>query len=232
MDNMDTLKQNSIVIDEEAERELSFFNLSEVIAKYDGCYAINHLTIAFILNHSLYVTPYTREAHKTIINAGLAKGYFYVPYSGLKMPKHARIKWKQLRKAATDSYTRDYENDCIAWCDNNHIGKLTDETLKRCIRIPHKGVSIMRGPYESIVWPVHNECNFTHAVAISIGCFNAHNGIVVFIYRDGHTYITKGYWIIDKLIDAGYRKSNLYVPFSEDEQITNPAFKAEWENLK
>jgi hypothetical protein len=58
------------------------------------------------------------------------------------------------------------------------------------------------------------------------------NGIVVFVYRDGHTYVTKGYKVIQHLCDAGYREKCMFVPFSNGEEIMHDGFRAKWEAIR
>ena len=64
-----------------------------------------------------------------------------------------------------------------------------------------------------------------------LGYYSMNNGRTVFIYRDGHTYVTKGYWVIDKLKKAGYQRGSLFVPFSNGEQIVDPLLAAKWESI-
>ena len=64
-----------------------------------------------------------------------------------------------------------------------------------------------------------------------IGHYCTNNGRVVFVYRDGHTYVTRGYWIKRELDKAGYKESSLFVPFSNGEQITDSFLAREWERI-
>ncbi len=56
-------------------------------------------------------------------------------------------------------------------------------------------------------------------------------GNVVFVHYDGHTYVTKGYWILDELRRAGYKESDLDVPFNNGERIIDPYLAAQWERI-
>ena len=66
----------------------------------------------------------------------------------------------------------------------------------------------------------------------SLGTYYMNNGIVVFVYRDGHTYVTKGYKVLQYLNDAGYREKCMFVPFSNGEEIMHDAFRAKWEAIR
>jgi hypothetical protein len=54
---------------------------------------------------------------------------------------------------------------------------------------------------------------------------------VVFVYRDGHTYVTKRYRIISELREAGYRETGMFVPFSNGEEILDPDLREKWESI-
>jgi hypothetical protein len=64
-----------------------------------------------------------------------------------------------------------------------------------------------------------------------LGRFCTNNGKVVFVYRDGHTYVFRGYRIVDELRNAGYKEAGLFVPFSNGEQITDPYLADQWEKV-
>ena len=54
----------------------------------------------------------------------------------------------------------------------------------------------------------------------------------MFVYRDGHTYVTKGYKVLQYLNDAGYREKCMFVPFSNGEEIMHDAFREKWESIR
>ena len=82
-----------------------------------------------------------------------------------------------------------------------------------------------------VVYPVINQTFFDCTIPDHIGKFCTNNGRVVFVYRDGTTRVTKGYWILDALREAGYREAGLFVPFSNGEEILNLALRTSWEKI-
>lgn len=230
---MNSLKNSSIKISATTvacwpDGQEEIINATEIRSKFNGAYSTNNSTICFVADGEVFVTPYTRDAMNTIERAGLIKKYFYVPFSNGDYPKHERAKWFRLRHLAAESYHRDYEDDSAAWCDEHGIGSLNEETMSRCFRMPSEGVPVKHPHYEDTYYPACNEgCVDTYRLGRY--CFN--NGRVVFVYRDGHTYVAKGRKIIDELLDAGYKESKMFVPFSNGEQITDRYYATKWEEI-
>ena len=206
-------------------------DMSDIGSKFNGAYCINNSTICFVLDHEVFVTPYTRKAMATVKNAGLTKNYFYVPFSNGDYPKYEKAKWFHLRDLATESYHRDYEVDSARWCDEHGIDKLSEKTMKRCFRMPRSGVPVKHLYFEDTYYPACNESCVDCTVVDKLGRYCTNNGKVVFVYHDGHTYVTRGYWILDELRQAGYKESGLFVPFSNGEQITDPYLASKWEQI-
>lgn len=206
-------------------------DMTDIGSKFNGAYCMNNSTICFVVNNEVFVTPFTREAMHTIVDAGLERKSFYVPFSSWDYPKDEKEKWHRLRKEAAESYHRDYEEDSAKWCDEHGIGTLSDETMARCFRMPRNGVPVKHLYFENTYYPACNEGFVDCTVIDRLGCYCANNGKVAFVYHDGHTYVTKGYWILSELRQAGYKEHSLFVPFSNGEQITDPYLAAEWEKI-
>ena len=206
-------------------------DLSDMQSKFNGAFSTNNSTICYIINNEIFVTPYTRESMKTLSEAGLAEDYFYVPFSNWDYPKYEKEKWENLRAWARESYRRDYETDSAEWCDEHGIKELDDEILERCFRIPRVGVHVKHVYFETIHYPACGESCVDSTVINKLGKFCSNNGRVVFIYRDGHTYVAKGYKIIDHLREAGYKEGSLFVPFSNGERIVDPILADQWEQI-
>ena len=231
MENSVKLSGHTVVCWPQHDDQEETLDMSDTGSKFNGCYAMNNSTICFIVNDEIFVTPYTREAMSTIMDAGLVKEHFYVPFSNWDYPKYEKAKWEHLRLLAHESLYRDYEADSAKWCDEHGIGKLNDETLERCFKIPLSGVPVKHPYYKDIVRPATDEFSVDCTVVEKLGRFCTNNGKVVFVYHDGHTYVTKGYWILDELRRAGYEESSLFVPFSNGEQITDPYLASQWEQI-
>lgn len=206
-------------------------DMTGMVSKFNGRYATNNSTIAYVVDNVVFVTPYTRQAMETILEAGLVRDYFYVPFSNGDYPKYAKAKWDRLLSDARESYYRDFEIDCAKWCDQHRIGKLDGETMAQCFRIPRGGVPVRHTYYEDTIYPILRESGVDCTTFDKLGRFCANNGRVVFVYRDGHTYVFRGYRIIDELRNAGYKEGGLFVPFSNGEEITDPYLASQWEKV-
>lgn len=206
-------------------------DMTDIGSKFNGCYAINNSTICYVVDHEVFVTPYTRSALAILRNAGLVQRYFYVPFSNWDYPKYEKTKWEHLRELAAETYCRDYEEDSAEWCDKHHIGELSKETMECCFKIPRSGVPVKHTYFETTYYPACNEGCVDCTVTDRLGHYNANNGKVVFVYHDGHTYVAKGYWILDELRRAGYKESGLFVPFSNGEQIADSDLATQWEQI-
>lgn len=235
---MKELKKNSIhivgattVCWPQYEDKETTLDMSEARSKFNGCYATNNSTICFVDDGEVFVTPYTRTAVATLWNAGFPEKRFYVPFSNWDYPKYEKTRWYQLCEKARQSSYDDYESDCREWCEKHGIGELPEETMKRCFKIPRDGVPVRHSNYETVCHPLGGESCMDHSTIEKLGRYCYNNGRVVFVYRDGHTYVTKGYGIIDELRMAGYRKGGLFVPFSNGEQITDYYLADLWEQI-
>ena len=233
------LKENSIHIvgnitvcwPQHGDRE-TILDMSEARSKFNGCYATNNSTICFVDNHEVFVTPYTRKVMATLWNNGFSEKRFYVPFSNWDYPKFEKTRWYQLCEKAQQASYNDYEADCADWCDEHGIGELSEETLKNCFKIPRDGLPVRRFNYEVIYRPLGGESCMDHSTVEKLGRYCYNNGKVAFVYRDGHTYVTKGYDILNELGAAGYRRGSLFVPFSNGEQITDSYLAEQWERIQ
>lgn len=234
---MDSLKEGAVrvysgmitVFPQFSQEEV--LNISELAPKFNGCYATNNSTVCFVSDNEVFVTPYTRIAMRSLRSAGFCEKYFYVPFSNGDYPKSEQIKWESLREKARQSYAGDFVEDCISYCDEHHIGTISDETLRNCFEMPSTGVKVKRLYFEDCYYPIINSTCFDCIAADCIGRFCTNNGKVVFVYRNGKTYVAKGYKILKELRAAGYTESGLFVPFSNGEQIQDDVLNARWESI-
>lgn len=206
-------------------------DMTDIGSKFNGHYATNNSTICYVVDHEVFVTPYTRNAMATLRSHGLREGSFYVPFSNGDYPKYAAEKWHHLRELAHLSYRQDYEDDCKEWCKKHGIGTLSEETMSRCFKMPYDGVPVKHPYYETMHYPACHESCMDSTVVDKLGTWCSNNGKVVFVYYDGHTYVAKGYGIINALRAAGYKEGSLFVPFSNGETITDPYLASLWEGI-
>lgn len=234
---MDSLKEKSVRVNSGMIAVFPQFSheepleISDLAPKFNGCYATNNSTVCFVFGNEVFVTPYTRNAMKILHSADFREEHFYVPFSNGDYPKAEQSKWVTLRKKARQSYEKDFVEDCASYCDKHHIGTISDETIRNCFEMPSTGVKVKHIYFETCYYPVINSGIFDATAVDSIGHFCTNNGKVVFVYRNGKTYVAKGYKILNELCAAGYTESNLFVPFSNGEQILEPYLKARWESI-
>lgn len=234
---MDSLKEGSVrvysgmiaVFPQFAQEEA--LNISELALKFNGCYATNNSTVCFVSDNEVFVTPYTRITMRSLCSAGFCEKYFYVPFSNGDYPKAEQFKWNSLREKARQSYAEDFVEDCVSYCDEHHIGTISEETLGNCFEMPATGVKVKHLYFEDCYYPIINSTCFDCTAVDRIGHFCTNNGKVVFVYRNGKTYVAKGYKILNELRAVGYTESGLFVPFSNGEQILDPDLKARWESI-
>ncbi len=206
-------------------------DISELVPKFNGCYATNNSTVCFVSDNKVFVTPYTRIIIRSLRSAGFREKDFCVPFSNGDYPQSKQIKWNSLREKARQSYAEDFVEDCVSYCDEHHIGTISDETLQNCFEMPATGVKVKHFYFEACYYPIINSTYFDCIAADSIGHFCTNNGRVVFVYRNGKTYVAKGYKILDELRAAGYTESDMIVPFSNGEVIQDGVLKARWESI-
>ncbi len=206
-------------------------NISELAPKFNGCYAMNNSTVCFVSDNEVFVTPCTRLVLRSLQSAGFRQEYFYVPFSNWDYPKFEQCKWNSLLEKARQSKVEEFVEDCASYCDEHHIGTISDETLRNCFEMPSTGVKVKHLYFEDCYYPIINSTCFDSTVINCIGHFCTNNGKVVFVYRNGKTYVTKGYGILNELRAAGYTEFGLFVPFSNGEQILDPVLKARWESI-
>lgn len=210
-------------------------DMTETALKFHGCFAANNSTVTFVNDQGeVFVTPYTRQVIMTLDNAGYKNCHsnFYVPFSNGDYPIKEKNQWLLLRKKAQQSYGSDFISDCTNWCDEHHIRGISKESLQGCFKMPNMGVPIENRSIESRYFPVCNQTCCDSVVVTKLGKYCTNNGKCVFVYRDGSTYVSRGYWILDELRAAGFCESGIFVPFSNGEEITDLKLKAQWENIR
>ena len=221
MDSMDSLKKEGAVRGYSGMTIVSphkegALDVSGLTPKFNGCYATNNSTVCFVSGNEVFVTPYTRTAMRTLRSADY--------------PKLEQFKWNALRENARQSYKADFVSDCEAYCDERHIGAISEETLANCFEMPENGVRVKHLYFEDTYYLIMNQYCLD-CRCDNLGHFCCNNGRVVFVYRNGKTYVTKGYKILNELRAAGYTESGFFVPFSNGEEIQDYALRVRWESI-
>ena len=200
--------------------EEHMLHVEEMVPKFPGCYAANNSTVSFIYNKCFYVTPYTRKGMEALREARFHENYFYVPFSNGDYPKDEQHRWNVLRAKARRTFEEEFLEECHSYCDSHGIKDLSNEVLRKCFEMPESGIMVKHLHYQAVYYPilVNNQFN-----PEKMGVFTCNNGLLVFVNRDGRTYVGKSKRVEKDLIAAGYRETNdLFVPFSNSEQLVRP----------
>lgn len=131
------------------------------------------------------------------------------------------------------SYTEEeLTRKCITYSNIQNIGTISNETLKKCLQIPNIGIRVKDFYFENCYYPVINLICDINVAVNRIGKYCINKGKIVFVYRDGKTYVAKAeYGIISELSAAGYKEYGMFVPFSNGEKIIDPILRARWESI-
>ena len=218
-----------VVYNPRFEKE-EMWDLSQVRRSCNGMFSANNSTICFV-DEELYVTPYTRHAWKTLEDAGLKYRDFIVPFSNGEYPVEEKVKWRRLLKAARDTRDLEYEEDCREWCGEHGIDELPKGILEQCFKMPIQGVPVEHLYFKNVYYPACSETSVDCTVVDKLGSYCGNNGKVVFVNSDGHTYVAKGYEILEALKKAGYKEKGMFVPFSNGELITDPVQVNLWNQV-
>lgn len=236
--NLDSLKEGSvhiykgmISVSPYAARELTL-DLSEINERFNECYSIQCRTVGFVSEGELYVTPCSDLVIRSLEALGFKQAEFYVPFNQNDYPKNETEKWVYLKEMVIQSYIDDFIEDCTAYSNEQGIGTLSEEVLKNCMAIPFLGLPVIGIEYETCYYPILNIGIMEQEKANYIGRYNINEDFVAFVYRDGRTYVTKGYRIIKKLKEAGYKQKNMFVPLSSGERIKDKGLQKIWESIK
>ncbi len=157
---------------------------------------------------------------------GYRHAVMFVPFSnGEKITDPAlNARWQQV----CDSERQwNINKEYMIHCNERGIKPLSKETLIKCFQMPETGVPVKHIYYETVLYPFSSNKSVDEVKDL-LGHFDVNNGIVVFIYRDGKTYVTKS-WIVSELESKGYTKRGIFVPFSNGEKITDPVLATKWE---
>ena len=208
-------------------------DMSEVIGKFLGrpVYAMNNSTIAYIQGGHFFITPYTRENREILEGAGFTEESFYVPCSNGDIPKYHADKWRRLRANARELYESNFARECAEYCDQHHIKEIRDRTLLNCLQVPDSGMRIRVSGIESTYFPILQSSILTEYEKKKLGRYAISKNLVAFVYRDGKTYLAKGWWIVTELNLAGFQSTKeFYIPSSlNDDEILEPSLRAKFE---
>ena len=239
--SIDSLKEEAIrvytgmtVVYPLSSHSEALYDISYLETGYNCCYSKGNSTIAFVSDNQVFVTPATYSVIHTLKEAGFREDTFQVPFSNwICYPKLQRNKWKELQRKAFQASKVSFREECSLFCEDHGIGCLSDKTLKNCFQMPDAGIAI-RYPSQATdcYFPIINIGFLDDFASQLLGKYAFSNETVIFVYRDGKTYVTKGYKILAELRSAGYTEQHrIYVPFSNGEEILDINLKAQWDAI-
>ena len=199
------------------------------------CY--NNGVLAFIADGIYYVVPHTSKANEIIRQSGFKEAYFSVICSNLDQPADPfmRARWHTLQTWNREIREYEFIRECEQYCDEHYIESISEKLLARyCMAMPSTGISVkylfQEKPSRHYPAIISTFLDSNDKNKLGKYCYN--NGTLVFVHRDGKTYVTKAYWLIDILTKCGYKEGNLFVPFSNGEKILEDKYHQQWEKIK
>ena len=232
MDDSVRVSRNSTVVVHPLSGVEEVLNMCEISPKFNGCFATNNSTACFVHENQIFVTPITQEALSILHENDFRWEIFYVPFSNGDYPKINYLKWFTLMEKANDVRRREFNEECMKWCKTQGIDELAEVVMKRTFKIPVMGMEVSDIRSTKKFYPELNGSLDCTAID-KLGHYNTNNGIVVFVYCDGETYIARASReIMDALNLAGYKKSEMYVPMSNNETIDDRKLQSQWEDVK
>ena len=196
-------------------------------------YAIgeNHRAICYLYNGETYVTPYVRAIIGMLESSGYRRESFYVPFDFYEVPRRQQEEWKQLCRLAAETYRYDFVNDCEHWSNEHGVKRLSHSILRKCFEIPEDGMIVRHATFDERISPVLNQSKPDPMMSSYLGRYSFYRGLVVFVYRNGKTYVAKGYGLIRRLRHAGYKDTGIFVPFSDGSVPVDQKLRIKWNTL-
>ena len=206
-------------------------NLAHLAEHREGEYSFNNSIVCWVMDGEIYAAPYTRKLMQLLSQSEFRNGSFYVPFSNGEHPYYQAKKWQSLHVSADIAMLKDYEDDAKDWCNEHHIGSIDENLLDSCLKVPRGGIPVESDGMYSTYYPFLNETCIDIIAIDRLGSYSYNAGRVAFVYRDGHTYLSKDPSIMDVLKKAGYRRDNFLVPLSGSEKITDAYLRQIWDNI-
>lgn len=126
-----------------------------------------------------------------------------------------------------------FQSDCLTFCEINGIHPLSKDVLDRCLKMPDDGITATNKfvNLTNTFYPIITSNFFDSNIEEKLGHYDTNNGIIVFVYIDSSTYVTRDWSVFSALGQAGYKRGNLPVPLSSDEEIDDSNLRRKWESL-
>jgi hypothetical protein len=208
------------------ESKIEFNEKSREILAEDHWYS-NNSVVSFVSDGKLYAIPSMRSVYKILREAmGEPKSLWVYFSNGDRPKKEARI-WKELLSDAEEDSDEMHREECEEYAAKHGCGHIDKNLLSQCFRIGrHDYIRVKTSEGTGAVTTL---CYSVFGGGIElVGKANYKNGIIVFVYADGDTYVTRNWDIWYNLLNAGYTRDNIDVPFSEGEEILDKEYAKRW----
>lgn len=231
--SIDELKRHSIAVASPIRARYPQFNEDYTInpnplPELENGYYVNNGVVAFQTGNVKYITPHTREVMHTLLSNGFRSVCMFVPFSNWDYPVDYQGRWVMLQNEAAEQQRKEFTDDCLSFSEKHGFKELSNDTLRRCFEMPSTGVPVKHPYFEDVYYPLITSTCLDCIAIERIGRYCTNNGITVFVYRDGKTYVSRDYSVVVALRDNGYIEDRLFVPFSNGEVITNPMYAKMW----
>lgn len=169
-----------------------------------GTYISNPELIVFSFNGKLYLTPYSMRIITLLWNNNFRRSSNYGINPSWKNPFKITSTWVELQDAAHCSKIKNFEKDCISFSERNKIKKIPEEILAHAIEVPSKGLKVGQKMY----YPVFQTTILDKETLPKIGKFVNTEGITIFVYRNGKTFLSSNIDLPGVLPFYGYSQAN------------------------
>ncbi len=213
-----------------SESELNFLLTPEM---EEETYSIKNNIIGFVFEGVFYTIPYFQFIHHLLIKSSFDKANYDLPLGNEIFPAENKGIWIHQLRNSRIRLESDTIGACLSFSDNHDIKPLNTDFIFEVFQLPFEGLRVEYNSknYTYLPFVVGNNILDLSRRITKVGRFNTLNGVTVFIYRDGITYLTtKDYE--EALKKAGFVKDKfLSVPLAKGEEIIDQFYKADWERL-
>lgn len=210
------------------------FNLERDHCVSEHAYTVNKSVIAFYERGTLYVIPYFKKAMEILEQEEYVQADMYVPFSNQEYPVLEMKRWHELQNEIKEIEKKGFEAECLEFCQEVFkVEPISEELLKEnCMLFPDTGMKISNSIKGEIqIYPEVTGNHLDCFVMDALTRYCIKGGIITFVNADGNQYITKKAEMLDKLMEAGYKFADIYVPFSNGEEPEEEDIIRKWNSL-
>ncbi len=202
--------------------------------KLEAGYCTNNGMVSFVSNGKFYVIPYMRKVINVLSQNGFTEKSINVPFSNMDYPMDDKLLYylEYLKAAAYEQSIQDFKEDCENFADSHGFKTIDKSLLEQCFEIPGRGIRVKLHNSIGVYLPIIQHQVFGAQAERNIGRYATNNGITVFVYFNGKTYVTSNPKVLSALTEAGYTPGVLPVPFSNFEKVLDSEYEAQLKRLE